>query len=315
MRILFTISILICTIGLFGQNQPVFTQYVFNNYALNPAVGGSFPCSDFKFGRRAQWDGLEGAPTTSFFTFNTAINRKFGYMKSFNGVGAMYIADEAGPYSNRALYFSYARHFHVNRTTLLSLGSFVGVRSYVYGGAGVITNTFDPIVNTTSSVLQMPEVHPGAWLYSKKFFAGLAVFNLYPFKLKSGGNAIGSPSNITPMVVATYGKIIKSKRYYYKFIPSTQLRFTPNAPPSVDFNFLWEIQNKITFGASYRSMSSVAAMLQVKMLHRFKFGYSVGYGVGSISGLKPFSHEIMLSFQACKDLEALKEEHACPAYY
>ena len=140
-----------------------------------------------------------------------------------------------GPYSNRALYLSYARHFHVSRETILSLGSFVGVRSYVYGGAGVITNTFDPIVNTTSTVVQYPEIHPGAWLYSKKFFAGLSVFNLYPIKLKQGGNAIGSPSNITPMVVATYGKIIKSKGYYYRFIPSTQIRFTPLAIPSIDF--------------------------------------------------------------------------------
>src|SRR5476651_1593865 len=60
-----------------AQQRPQYTQYVFNNYLLNPAVTGIENYTDVKAGYRSQWTGLEGAPVTSYLTVNTPIGQNF----------------------------------------------------------------------------------------------------------------------------------------------------------------------------------------------------------------------------------------------
>ena len=48
--------------GLFAQQDPQFTQYMFNLLALNPAYAGSAERVSIKGLTRHQWVGFEGAP-------------------------------------------------------------------------------------------------------------------------------------------------------------------------------------------------------------------------------------------------------------
>ena len=60
-----------------AQQKPQYTQYVFNNFLLNPALSGIENYTDVKLGYRSQWTGLQGAPVTTFFTINTPIGDNF----------------------------------------------------------------------------------------------------------------------------------------------------------------------------------------------------------------------------------------------
>ena len=60
-----------------AQQLPQFTQYIFNNYLLNPAVTGIENYVDVKMGHRNQWTGLEGAPVTSYLSVNAPLGRNF----------------------------------------------------------------------------------------------------------------------------------------------------------------------------------------------------------------------------------------------
>ena len=60
-------TVLIAVIA-FAQQRPHYTQYILNNYILNPAISGIENYTDVKLSARDQWVGLNGAPRTSYFT-------------------------------------------------------------------------------------------------------------------------------------------------------------------------------------------------------------------------------------------------------
>src|SRR5580658_10838332 len=73
---LLTIFVFIAETAM-AQQKPQYTQYVFNNLLLNPAVTGIENYTDVKAGYRSQWTGLQGAPVTTYFTINTPIGNNF----------------------------------------------------------------------------------------------------------------------------------------------------------------------------------------------------------------------------------------------
>ena len=67
------LSLLLIAIGCFSINarsqaKPSFTQYILNNYVLNPAITGIENYVDAKLSIRNQWTGIDGAPVTNYFT-------------------------------------------------------------------------------------------------------------------------------------------------------------------------------------------------------------------------------------------------------
>ncbi|MFZ4102883.1 MAG: type IX secretion system membrane protein PorP/SprF, partial [Sphingobacterium thalpophilum] len=74
----FLIFILISQFG-FAQQKPQYTQYVMNNFILNPAIAGIENYVDLKAGYRAQWQGLDGAPVTSYISIHAPIGKNFLY--------------------------------------------------------------------------------------------------------------------------------------------------------------------------------------------------------------------------------------------
>src|SRR5215208_3364329 len=60
----------------FAQQRPHYTQYILNNYILNPALTGIENYTDLKISARDQWVGLSGAPRTAYLSVHTAIGKK-----------------------------------------------------------------------------------------------------------------------------------------------------------------------------------------------------------------------------------------------
>ena len=61
---------------LFAQQRPQYTQYVLNNYIINPALSGIENYTDVKISSRDQWVGLNGAPRTMYLTVHSPIGKK-----------------------------------------------------------------------------------------------------------------------------------------------------------------------------------------------------------------------------------------------
>ncbi|MBK8615138.1 MAG: type IX secretion system membrane protein PorP/SprF [Flavobacteriales bacterium] len=55
-----------------AQQIAQYTQYVFNQFSVNPAVAGSKDCLDVRLGFRQQWVGFPGAPVTAWASLHGA---------------------------------------------------------------------------------------------------------------------------------------------------------------------------------------------------------------------------------------------------
>src|SRR3954469_22891785 len=81
-RLTALLSFLILCSAVRAQQRPQYTQYIFNNFILNPAISGIENYIDVKAGYRTQWEGLEGAPQTSYISIHAPLGKRFLYGNS-----------------------------------------------------------------------------------------------------------------------------------------------------------------------------------------------------------------------------------------
>ena len=59
-----------------AQQKPVYTQYILNNYIINPAITGIENYTDVKISYRNQWTGIDGAPVTTYLSIQGQVGKK-----------------------------------------------------------------------------------------------------------------------------------------------------------------------------------------------------------------------------------------------
>ena len=167
-KFIYLIFILV-SLKLNSQQQAQYTHYIFNHFAINPAVAGSKDCLDATFGYRNQWVGFEGAPKTAFGSIHATIGQnKFGSPKK-HAIGALIETDRYGPFSRAKLKLAYAYHFPLNRKVFMSAGLFVGVEQLSFrSGEVTLINFNDPAIGQASSAVIVPEISPGIFLQNQK---------------------------------------------------------------------------------------------------------------------------------------------------
>jgi type IX secretion system PorP/SprF family membrane protein len=173
---------------LLAQQRPQYTQYVFNNFLLNPAVTGIENYTDAKLGYRSQWTGLQGAPVTSYFSINAPIGDNFvqGDATAFpasggenpssrlftqyyraaephHGIGFMIVSDKAGPITQTNIDASYAYHLGITDQLNLAVGVSAGV-SHINLNTDMITleTSNDPVFNNINNSQWKPDLGVGA---------------------------------------------------------------------------------------------------------------------------------------------------------
>ena len=78
MKKILLMSAFICLSGFtaFSQAKPFYTQYILNNYILNPGITGIENYTDVKLSYRNQWAGINGAPVTTYFSIHGPLGKK-----------------------------------------------------------------------------------------------------------------------------------------------------------------------------------------------------------------------------------------------
>ena len=76
MKPIFIIVIMLVMMKSYAQQKPYYTQYILNNYILNPALSGIENYTDVKLSYRNQWTNINGAPVTVYFSAHAPIGKK-----------------------------------------------------------------------------------------------------------------------------------------------------------------------------------------------------------------------------------------------
>lgn len=323
MRKLFICSIVLLMGGsILAQQKPHYTQYILNQYIVNPALTGIENYIDIKASHRLQWVGLQDAPVTTYITMHGPIGKsdfkttatsfavpgenprgksywdQYVPSKPHHGWGVQVINDRTGPLNQFSAYGTYAYHIGLTGSTNLAAGLGLGINNMSLNTEKLQFNTaVDPAVYGSGVLNSINfDMNVGLYLYSGDYFVGLSAQQVMPSKIDFSNNAIKkTEGKRIPHLFATAGyRFLIGDNF--NFIPSLMVKYIQPTPVQVEVNGKLQYQDLMWVGASYRHLDGVAAMVGLNVSNGFNLGYSFDYTTSQLNNYTKGTHEIIIGF-------------------
>lgn len=316
--------LLICFVSIIqlasAQQKPQYTQYVFNNFLLNPALSGIENYTDVKAGYRSQWTGLQGAPQTSYITLSAPLGSEFlngdatemppgggedpmsrSYTQNYqaapphHGIGFMLVSDKAGPITTTNIDATYAYHIGLTSQLNLSLGVAAGVaRTNLNTSELTLENAFDPAVDNANNAQWSPDVNLGVWAYASTYYFGVSVQQVLPQTLYFSTNNKYDQSKTVPHYFFTAGyKLFLSDDL--TLLPSFLIKEINPVPVTYDVNMKVSFKDIFWVGGSYRHNDSFGILAGFNLSSLINVGYSYDITTSALNTVSNGTHEIVLS--------------------
>jgi type IX secretion system PorP/SprF family membrane protein len=304
----------------FCQQKPHYTQYILNNYILNPALSGIENYTDVKLSARDQWVGLNGAPRTMYLTLHAPLGKKDyktnstsynvqgenprgnAYWENYtasephHGIGFSMTNDETGLYNRFSAGLSFAYHIGLSARTNMSAGFSAGIIKISRDGAKSTFsgNQTDPAQGNVEDIYRIrPDLSAGIWIYSANYFMGLSAQQVIPQKVSFVDDTLGF--KLVPHLFASAG---------YRFlvnddinaIPSVMIKYISPADPQFDLNIKLQYRDLFWVGGTYRLKDGYAAMLGLNVGNTFNIGYAYDFTVSPLNTVSRGTHEMVIGF-------------------
>jgi type IX secretion system PorP/SprF family membrane protein len=313
MRYLKLASILLLLLGVelngFGQQEPLFSQYMFNAFLINSAAAGSEGFTSVNFTSREQWLGLSNAPATNSVSFQTRVLKNSFIAKALNlrkkfsrrsssgrvGVGAQIYNDLNGPISKTGMKLTYAYHIPL-RQSQLSFGiTFQGYEFTLNKNKIVLGNKDDPYFNSTNFNRFILDGNFGAQFTTPFLYAGLAVSDLFQSSIHFGDT---SGLKINRNYWLTGGYKIELNRFFM-IEPSTLMKISEMGAFQIDLSTRLYYREDYWFGLSYRNGAYNGSIIFLSgvRVNKYYFGYAFDLTLSPIMKHTLGSHEIMISIK------------------
>lgn len=278
----------------YAQQDPQFTQYMYNQLYYNPAYAGVMGASNFTFVHRSQWAGYQstfdggGAPNTQVLSFNTPI------YKLQSGFGAYIMNDNLGPLNNLTFQGSYAYHLTVKNSKL----SF-GIK------AGIISQSIDfdqyrwadpndPYRIEGKETQTNFDLGFGVYYRSEKLYLGVGADHLLQPSFSFGVDQLRNEMVPNINFIAGYDYAVT---YNLVITPSMLIKTDINTF-SFDLSVIATYNERLWGGVSFRQSEAAIFMLGYSFLkeNSLKVGYSFDYIIQNQEAKQATSHELMLSY-------------------
>lgn len=293
--------VLLMAFQMHGQQDPQYTQYMYNMNIVNPAYAGSKENLSFGLLYRNQWARIDGAPETGTFFGHSPLGNNLG-------LGVSVISDHIGPVNETNAYVDLSYTLRLGGEHRLAFGVKAGATFHDIGLSGLdLIDPADPFfANDISEVT--PNIGAGFFYYTNKYYLALSVPNLLSsVHLDANGYKIGSE---TQHYFLTGGYVFDlSENTELK--PSFMVKSAFDAPTSFDVNLNARFYKKFEIGASYRLDDSFSGLVNFALTPAIRIGYAYDAVSSDIKAYAPASHEIMLLF----DLNFAKRVSRSPRYF
>ena len=299
-----------------GQQLPLYSQYVFNKFLINPATAGSDGFTSYNITAREQWIGYTGAPRTYSVSYQTRVlKRKFRIKHNvFDntvfvpknegkvGFGGYIFADRNGLIQKTGFQTSYSYHAWLADYTQMSLG--IGLSGYFYR-INVNETSFespdDPLLN--NDLLRrgvfIPDVDFGIYILNPMFDVGFSALQLVGAAAKIGNSAYNNYwMSRHYYLFASYNLRVGEKG---QLEPAALVKMSEQMRPQVDIGANY-IQNQAFWaGLTYRTDGAVIANIRFKVIPSrinmtsLFFGYAFDFTLNKIQRVTYGTHEFTLA--------------------
>jgi|TARA_B110000879_G_scaffold62068_1_gene87214 type IX secretion system PorP/SprF family membrane protein len=285
-----------------AQQDPQYTQYMYNMNIINPAYTGSTEGLSVGALYRSQWVGLDGGPETFTFNIHSPVGKQVG-------LGLSVISDQIGPVKETNAYVDFSYTIPVGTVTKLAFGLKGG---FTFHDIGLISldliDDFDP--NFQSNINEMtPNIGAGVYFYKpNKYYISASVPNiLNGVHLDTQGRKIGSESE---HFFAAAGYVFDLSENF-KLKPHALLKYATDAPISYDINANLFMYNIVEVGLGYRLQDSFSGMINFQVSNNMRIGYAYDAIRSDLDIVTNSSHEIFINF----DLNFTTKVSRSPRYF
>lgn len=281
-----------------AQQDPMYTHYMYNTLAVNPAYAGTRDALTMTALMRNQWVGFDGAPRSITGTVHTPIGEKIGF-------GLSFINDQIGPLKNNQIYADLAYHLKLSSKAKLSFGVKGGVNLWS-ANLGALKTLNDKEVdpsqfnyNVNNSLT--PNVGAGIYYYRERFYMGVSVPKLLRNTIGTTSTVAGSVNSSNLITEQFHWFVIMGTVFNLnqsvKLKPTALLKATEAAPLEADFTGTFIFNDKFNLGAMYRTGDAVGALLGINLSPQLYAGYSFDWSfVNNTARYNRGSHEVMLRY-------------------
>jgi type IX secretion system PorP/SprF family membrane protein len=276
---------------LLAQQDPGFTQYMYNTLSVNSAYAGTQEAINIILLTRHQWVGFKGAPSTQTLTIHSPIDKKY------IGLGFSYVRDQIGPLNVDNIYIDYSFKIKVHEGGNLSMGLKTGIdmRRNNLKGLNPLNGTDDPSYYADLFSKVSPNFGVGLYYYTRNYYIGLSVPKIRNTDL-SEDNSEDLGLNKLERHYFLIGGYVWNINPQWKLKPTAFAKYVKGAPLSVDVNLSTMYNEKIVGGISYRVGDSFGAMLQVNVIDYLWLGYAFDFTVTPLGRYNAGTHEVLLLF-------------------
>lgn len=273
--------------SLAAQQLPHYSQYMINDYVMNPAIGGKNNYFEGISANRYQWIGITDAPRTYILSMNGPL--KYDHM----GIGGQLFTDIVGPTRRTGFNLSYAYHAPLTDKIKLSFGLSAGLTQFMVDGQKI--NLHDPgdlvITNALQSVLT-PDFSAGFYLYSDRFWVGASAMQIQENKLKFFDYMAGTESIMTRHY---YGMLGYRQPLGDDFVlePSALLKYAKPVPFQFDLGLRAIYKEKFWLGASYRNRDAITMYTGYIFRENLMLGYSYDITITDLGNYSTGTHELV----------------------
>jgi type IX secretion system PorP/SprF family membrane protein len=307
---------------VFAQQDPQFTQYLFNGLIINPAYAGYKQVWNAQAGYRSQWVGIDHAPVTQFLTTDGSI------WDDKIGLGLHIVNDKAGAQGNLSVYTSYAYRLQVTSESNLAFGLSGGFSQYSLDGTMLVSDEADDVaVSTKANTNIIPDARFGMYYNTESVFAGVSITDLL--------------SSLYDYSKPEYSLVARRDRHYFftggglieisekmKLKPSFLVKEDFRNPTMIDLNTFLLINQKIWIGLSasagvkifqqpeiknnVNKINSISFLTEYYVNERLRIGYSYDHATTRINAYSNGSHEFTVAYSF---IPAKIERMLSPRYF
>lgn len=277
-----------------AQQEAMFTHYMYNTQAVNPAYSGSLNALSVTALNRNQWVGFDGAPVTQTISINAPIVSKN------IGLGFSFLNDKIGFVNKTYMFADFAYKIQLNKTSWLSFGLKGGVNYRRVNFTGMELNVpDDPDFSVDALSKWLPNVGAGIYYFTDQYYLGLSVPKIMENDFEIDANtSVDDIAGEQKHYFFIAGYLFEINELW-KIKPTTYVKVTKSAPIQLDLTAQVIYNDKFWFGSMFRAGDAAGAMVGMFITPQLSFGYSYDWSFANRTfKYNGGSHEIVLRYDA-----------------
>jgi type IX secretion system PorP/SprF family membrane protein len=307
LRVGFGILILLLTTKIvLGQQDPMYTQYMFNIQTINPAYAGTWNRVGFLALSRMQWVGIKEAPSTQTFSFQMPL------MNEKMGIGLNIINDKIGLEKRFGVFADYSYKLNFGGSTNLRMGIKGGFSNYSNNLTDYVLypdGISDPLFQSDIEHKFLPNVGVGLFLENPVYYVGLSAPKVVNSQYDNNGNNFSVTGEIQSFFLI--GGYVHDLTNDIKFKPTMLLKATFGAPLEADISANFLLKEKFWLGAMYRTGDSFGFIAQWIIDNNLRLGYAIDFSTSNLRNYHNSTHEVMVSYE----LKIIRKQITSPRFF